>query len=99
DRALEGFPGFPQNEDEATYSPGAFEPEWRELDWNKPVRDVFFQLRSWYGVRGVPRGAFGEVDGQRLLITKAKPAKGMVELRDASPGTVLSRSSEEILIQ
>ena len=37
---------------------GHFEPEWREIDWNKPARDVFFQVRSWYGVRDVPRGSF-----------------------------------------
>lgn len=94
-----GAPGTPQEEDQATYSPGLFEPEWRELSWDKPVRDVFFQLRSWYGVRGVPRGAFGTIDGQRLLISKAKPAPDVKPANGVAPGMVLSRDDTGILIQ
>lgn len=99
DLLIEGTPGIPQNEAEATWSPGRFEPEWREIDWNRPVRDVFFQIRSWYGVRDVPRGAFGEIDGQRLLITKAKPACDVEPATGASPGDVLARDDNEILVQ
>jgi methionyl-tRNA formyltransferase len=99
DRVLEGFPGIPQDESEARYTPGAFEPEWREIQWDRPVKDVFFKIRSWSGLRGVPLGAFGEVDGERLLITKAKPMNEQVELNDATPGTVLTHNDGEILIQ
>ena len=98
DRMIDGFPGIPQEESEATYTPGAFEPEWREIDWNKPARDVFFQVRSWYGVRDVPRGAFGEIDGERVLITKAKPASGETAANGASPGSVIGRDESGMLI-
>lgn len=98
DRVVAGSPGTPQDEAQVTYSPGLFEPEWREVSWDKPVRDVFFQIRSWYGVRGVPRGAFAEVDGERVLITKAKPVYEEIGSYNASPGAILSRDDDEILI-
>jgi methionyl-tRNA formyltransferase len=99
DLVLDGFPGVPQDESMATFTGGGFDPDWREIDWNNPVKDVFFQIRSWYGVRDVPRGAFGEIDGQRVLITKAKPVYEPVEPSHAPPGTVLSRTADEILVQ
>jgi methionyl-tRNA formyltransferase len=98
-RLLEGFPGIPQDETEATWAGGEFEPEWREIDWNRPVRDVFFQIRSWSGFRGVPRGAYAEIDGQRVLITKAKPAQEGIDVNGARPGTIVSRGDADLLVQ
>lgn len=99
ERLIQGFPGREQVESDVTYAGGAFEPEWREIDWNKPARDVFFQIRSWSGFRGVPRGAFGEVDGNRLLITRAKPVNGDQAGDGAKPGMIVSREDDSMLVQ
>lgn len=99
DRLLDGHPGIPQDEAEATYAGGEFEPEWREIDWNQPARDVFFKIRSWCGFRGVPRGAFGEVDNTRVLITKARPVDQEFQVNGAKPGMVVERDDQSMLIQ
>jgi methionyl-tRNA formyltransferase len=89
-------PGIPQDESQVTYAGGAFEPEWRQIDWNNPARNIFLQIRSWWGSRDVPRGAFAVIDGQRALITKAwcseQPSNG------AAPGTVLDRRDDGSLL-
>jgi methionyl-tRNA formyltransferase len=99
DRMLAGDPGIPQNESEVTYSPGAFEPEWREIDWNKPARDVHFQVRSWCGVRGVPRGAYGLIGETRALVLRTQLVNNLPAKASGVPGTVLSRENDNILIQ
>jgi methionyl-tRNA formyltransferase len=73
-----------------------FEDEWREIDWNRPAREVHNQVRSWHGQRGVPHGAFGDIDGQRMLITKTRLSDG--NTTGAAPGTVISRD-DGVLIQ
>ncbi len=97
DKVVAGDPGVPQDESQATFSPGAFEPEWREIDWSKPARHTFIQVRSWYGARDVPLGAFGPIDGVRMLITKTK----LVDIPPSgrAPGTVLERNDNGVLIQ
>jgi methionyl-tRNA formyltransferase len=95
DRLEAGVEPTPQDESQATYAGGAFEPEWREIDWSDPGRHNFIKIRSWYGARDVPRGAFGEIDGQRCLITTARLAD--VE-SDAAPGTVLERRDDGSVI-
>ena len=87
DRVVAGDPGRPQDESQVTHAGGAFEPEWRFIDWSKPARDIFIQVRSWYGARDVPLGAFGEIDGINMLITKTK----LVDVASTGrpPGTVL----------
>jgi methionyl-tRNA formyltransferase len=99
DRLLAGDPGTPQDESQATYTAGAFEPEWREIDWAKPARDVHFQVRSWCGIRGVPRGAFGVIDGERALVTKTQLVRDIAASSDVEPGTVLARDGDSLLIQ
>ena len=97
DRLERGEPPTPQDESQATYAGGAFEPEWREIDWNDPARHNFIKIRSWYGARDVPRGAFGEIDGERRLIKTVRLA-GVQSA--AAPGTVLERGdSGSLLIQ
>ena len=97
DRVVAGDPGVPQDEAQVTHAGGAFEPEWRVIDWSRPAREVFLQVRSWYGARDVPLGAFGEVDGETLLITRTQPVPDAP--RGLVPGTVLRRDGEGILIQ
>jgi methionyl-tRNA formyltransferase len=78
-RVAAGDPGDPQDESRAGYAP-LFTDDWREIDWARPARAVHNQVRSWTGARGTPRGAFGVIDGQRVLVTKTRlvsdPASG-----------------------
>ncbi len=97
DKVAAGDPGIPQDESQATHTQGVFEPEWRHIDWTAPARNIFLQVRSWYGARDVPRGAFGKIDGETMLVTKT-------QLVDQSPtglapGTVIQRGADGILIQ
>lgn len=98
DRIECGDPGMPQDESQATYTGGAFEPEWRSIDWTKPARDVFVQVRSWCGVRDVPRGAFGRVDGHQVLVTKTRLTG--ITSNAVPPGAILEyRRNGSLLIQ
>jgi methionyl-tRNA formyltransferase len=96
---LDGDPGIPQDESEVTYTPGAFEPEWREIDWNRSARDVHFQVRSWCGIRGVPRGAYCLIDDTRALVLRTQLVKDLPTPVSDIPGTVLSRENGNIVIQ
>ena len=96
DRIKAGDPGTPQNESQATYTGGAFEPAWREIDWSDSARQNFVKVRSWYGTRDVPRGAFGDIDGKRCLITATKLASQ--QSNATSPGTVLERRDDGTLL-
>jgi methionyl-tRNA formyltransferase len=96
ERAAAGDPGTPQDETQATHTGGAFEPEWRYVDWSKPARDIFVQVRSWYGARDVPRGAFATIDGQEALLTATRLT--YVTSNHATPGTVLERRDDGILL-
>ncbi|HET9014902.1 MAG TPA: formyltransferase family protein [Thermomicrobiaceae bacterium] len=97
DRVVAGDAGVPQDESRVTHAGGAFEPEWRVIDWSRPAREVFVQVRSWYGARDVPLGAFGEIDGVTRLVTKTRlveaPPSGF------APGTVVRRDGDGILVQ
>jgi methionyl-tRNA formyltransferase len=96
DRIAADDPGTPQDEDEATYAGGAFEPEWRFIDWSQPARAIHAQVRSWHGARDVPRGAFGHINERQTLITKTRlsqqPSDG------ATPGTLLQRFENGTLL-
>ncbi|CAN5512524.1 hypothetical protein BH24CHL1_BH24CHL1_02240 [soil metagenome] len=96
DRVAAGDPGTVQDETLATTAPGAFEPEWRFLDWTKPARDTFIQVRSWYGARGVPLGALAQIDGRQVLITATRLIGQ--QSNDAAPGTVLERRDDGSLL-
>jgi methionyl-tRNA formyltransferase len=93
-RVAAGDPGEPQDESRAGYAP-LFTDDWREIDWARPARAVHNQVRSWIGARGTPRGAFGVIDGQRVLVTKTRlvgdpatsPGPGAAVHRDG--GTLL----------
>jgi methionyl-tRNA formyltransferase len=97
ERILAGDPGDPQDERRAGYA-GFFESEWREIDWARPSRAIHNQVRSWVGLRGVPLGAFGEIDGVRRLITKTQLMPG-TPVPDVEPGRVIERDEETVVIQ
>lgn len=98
DRVAAGDPGTAQNEALATTTPGAFEPEWRFLDWRKPARETFIQVRSWNGMRGTALGGVADIGGQQVLITATR-LTGQ-QSNDAAPGTVLKRRANgSMLVQ
>ncbi len=70
-RVAQGDPGDPQDESRAFYA-NLFTDDWREIDWSQPARTVHNQVRSWIGQRGTERGAFGLIDGARVLVTKTR---------------------------
>ena len=99
ERVARGDPGEVQDEAEATYA-GLFDEEWRIIDWSQPARTIHNQVRSWIGVRDIPLGAFGEVDGETLQITKTRlVASESMEQEPAPPGTVLRRDDERLVVQ
>lgn len=94
-RVAQGDPGDPQDESRAFYA-DLFTDDWREIDWSQPARTIHNQVRSWFGVRGTARGAFGHLDGERALITKTR----LVDNADISlaPGTTLRRDDGTLLV-
>jgi methionyl-tRNA formyltransferase len=96
-RIARGDPGDPQDESKATYA-GPFEDAWRVIDWAQPSRTVHNQVRSWTGFRGMPLGALGTVDGSPLTVIRTRLMNDGGP-SSSSPGTVLSRSQERIVVQ
>lgn len=70
-RVATGDMGEPQDESRAFYA-DHFTDDWREIDWTRPARAVHNQVRSWVGARGQMPGAFGLLDGERVLVTKTR---------------------------
>jgi methionyl-tRNA formyltransferase len=98
DRVARGDPGEPQDERLATEA-GLFEEAWRAIDWGRPARDVHNQVRSWVGMRDIPRGALGEVEGELLRITKTRLVPAAAAPPSAPPGTVLARDRDRLVVQ
>jgi methionyl-tRNA formyltransferase len=103
-RVAAGDPGDPQDESRASYA-GLFDEAWRHIRWDRPARLVHNQVRSWTGVRDIPNGAFGEVAGERLLITRTHlgltrtEAIRSVARGNAEPGSVLHRDGPCLIVQ
>ncbi len=98
ERIARGEEGEPQDENQATEA-GLFEEGWRIIDWTQPARTIHNQVRSWIGLRDIPRGAVGVVDGEALQITKTRLRPGPVDDREVPPGTLIARSDEHIVVQ
>jgi methionyl-tRNA formyltransferase len=98
-RVARGEEGEPQDESQATEA-GLFEDAWRIIDWSQPARTIHNQVRSWVGLRDIPLGALGEIDGETLQITRTRlvPA-GTTNQESAPPGTVLRRDGERLVVQ
>jgi methionyl-tRNA formyltransferase len=99
ERVARGEAGDAQDESLATEA-GLFDDGWRTIDWSQPARTIHNQVRSWVGLRDIPLGALGEIDGETLQITRTRllanepPAQG-----SAPPGTVLRRDGESLVVQ
>jgi methionyl-tRNA formyltransferase len=98
-RVAHGDPGDPQDESQATEA-GLFEDAWRVIDWSQPARTIHNQVRSWVGMRDIPLGALGEIDGETCEITKTRLAPDGPEKQERTPpGTVLRRDGERLVVQ
>jgi methionyl-tRNA formyltransferase len=95
ERLVRGDPGEPQDESQAIDAP-LFEPEWRYIDWSRSARTVHNQVRSWYGLRYIPKGAIGEIEGRPVTVVKTRL---LAEQSDAAPGTVLRQDDGRLLVQ
>jgi methionyl-tRNA formyltransferase len=98
-RIARGEEGEPQDESQATEA-GLFEAGWRIIDWNQPARTIHNQVRSWVGLRDIPRGAIGVIDGQTWQITRTRllpvdPVGG----GEILAGTVLQRDEDRVVVQ
>jgi methionyl-tRNA formyltransferase len=97
ERVARGELGEPQDEAQASYA-NLFEDDWRVIDWARPAREIHNQVRSWTGMRDTPKGAFGEIDGETLLITRTRLLPNEAA-NIAPPGTVLRRTDEGWVVQ
>lgn len=98
ERVARGEPGESQDESLATDTPD-FEPEWRSIDWSQPARTIHNQVRSWTGVRLTPKGAFGDIEGDRLLILRTSLGDEHSTGFGVSPGWVIRRDADSIVVQ
>jgi methionyl-tRNA formyltransferase len=98
-RVARGDQGDAQDEAEATYA-GLFDEEWRTIDWDQSARAIHNQVRSWTGIRDIPKGALGEIDGQTWQIIRTRLLPVEPEPRQpAPPGTVVRRDGERLVVQ
>ena len=98
ERVARGELGDPQDESQATEA-GLFEDAWRIIDWSQPARTIHNQVRSWVGLRDIPLGALGEIDGETLQITKTRLIADGSTTPGAAPGTVIRRDGEHLVVQ
>jgi methionyl-tRNA formyltransferase len=96
-RVARGDPGEPQDESQATYA-GLMEDAWRVIDWSRPARTVHNQVRSWTGMLGSRKGALGEVEGERVVVTKTRLLPTDAERGRGAPGTVVSREGGQFVM-
>jgi methionyl-tRNA formyltransferase len=99
ERVARGEPGDAQDESQSTEA-GLFEDAWRIIDWTQPARTIHNQVRSWVGLRDIPLGALGEIDGESLQITRTRLLPdGPASQEPVPPGTVLQRDGERLVVQ
>lgn len=85
----------PQNEAEAIYSPNITREDER-IDWSKPARDIFNQVR---GLNPFP-GAFTTWGGDILKVWECKPPVSMDSAAGSEkPGSVLGADAGGIAVQ
>ncbi|MBA3450932.1 MAG: methionyl-tRNA formyltransferase [Chloroflexia bacterium] len=99
ERVARGESGDPQDESQATEA-GLFEDAWRVIDWSQPARTIHNQVRSWIGLRDIPPGALGQIDGETLHITRTRflPADPG-DREPAPPGTIVRRDGDHLVVQ
>ncbi|HEY8598858.1 MAG TPA: formyltransferase family protein [Thermomicrobiales bacterium] len=97
-RIAQGEAGEPQDEAQASYyGKIADETAWKTIDWTRTAREVHNIVRSSSFARQLPPGAVGTLNGTPHRITKTRllPETGA----HGTPGTIISRSDAEIIVQ
>ncbi len=88
-----GVEGRPQSTAEASYNSFPTEAE-RRLDWTYPAMHLHNRIRSWGS-----QGALAEVDGRTVVVQGARVVSPSPAMASTLPGTVLSSSPQEMLVQ
>jgi len=97
ERVIARDPGDPQDESQAGYA-GAFEPEWRQIDWSQTARSIHNQVRSLNGFRGLGLGAWGDIDGEQTLIVRTALMPKGASSPMATPGDVIERDGDNMVV-
>jgi methionyl-tRNA formyltransferase len=98
-RIARGEYGDPQDETAASYA-GALDLDWRSIDWHKSARTIHNQVRSWTGIRDVPKGALGVIEGEKLVILKTRLTAGGGDEDALVPaGHVIVRDQDRLVVQ
>lgn len=84
----------PQQEEDATYAPNLTREDER-IDWSKPARALFNQVRGLSPMAG----AFTSLGGEVFKVWKCEPPKGGAGAAGAEPGTILSADASGIVVQ
>jgi methionyl-tRNA formyltransferase len=98
ERVARGESGEPQDESLASETP-ELEPEWRFIDWSRPARTIHNQVRSWTGTRLQPKGAFGNIEGETVLVLRSRLVNEVSDDADAAPGTIIWRDDASMRVQ
>ncbi len=85
-------PRVPQDQSKATYF-GGRRPEDGRIDWSMGVRPIYNLIRA---VTWPYPGAYGFLDGRRLMIWEAEPA-GIEKDTGLTPGTVVSLGNDRLV--
>ncbi len=96
-RVVAGDPGDMQDDTQATYF-GALPEEQRHIDWNGSARRVHNQVRAFGGFVK-PLGAFASIDGVPTRILRTRLSSNSSANTDVTPGTVISRNDDGLMIQ
>ena len=94
-RVESGDRGDPQTDQGATYA-SVYEDEYAEIDWSRPAREVYNQIRSWFTptVSGI-MGPLTTLDGERVRVLES----GIADLdASAPPGTVVERDGDGVVV-
>ncbi|MBV9690602.1 MAG: methionyl-tRNA formyltransferase, partial [Ktedonobacteraceae bacterium] len=88
-----GIPGTPQPIEGASYAPYVTDAE-RQLNWMRSATQLRNQVRAWDLI-----GALAEIEGQRLLLRRARVINAFAPALSAKPGSILEHCAEGILVQ
>ncbi|MDY7226845.1 methionyl-tRNA formyltransferase [Hyalangium rubrum] len=103
ERVAWGDAGEPQPATGGSQAP-FFEPAYRELDWRQPARALHLQVRAcrfgaWKDLEGDARAT---LEGRRVRVQRTQLVDGATRpsaSSTVSPGTVLARESDGVLVQ
>jgi methionyl-tRNA formyltransferase len=90
-RYLDGFPGVPQDESEATYGCSRV-PADGEIDWSEPTDRIYGLIRA---LSPPYPGAHSYIGTRRITIMRASPARDGRRYAGRIPGRIVGRSAAD----